>query len=261
MKEQMLFNQFAWLLFIMPFIGLLASGLVKRQNPKIIGNKILRHDAPARFSHWSHALGTVVCLISGIIIGTRFTPAFMEGGTPSLTMYNTHFIFAVFFLFGTFFWLGNTIVSPYRLREHLPKKGFIKSILNHYGSALHIKGCVYPHEEKYFESERTAFIMAVGVSMLVVVTGIIKALAHICDLPAELMGPVSWIHDIGAALMLLFLLAHVFFGVLIPIAWKAAPSMIHGYIDLEDARHEYPAWVEDLEKKQQDDSNADSRTN
>lgn len=46
MKEQMLFNQFAWLLFIMPFIGLLASGLVKRQNPKIIGNKILRHDAP-----------------------------------------------------------------------------------------------------------------------------------------------------------------------------------------------------------------------
>ena len=106
-------------------------------------------------------------------------------------MCNARFVFAVFFLFGTFFWLGNTIVSPYRLREHLPKKGFIKSILNHYGSALHIKGCVYPHEDMYFESERTAFIMAVGVSKFVVITGIIKALAHVLSLPAELMGPVS----------------------------------------------------------------------
>lgn len=245
----MLFDHFTWVLFLAPFAGFLLACFAKRTNPEIRGNKILRHDLPARISHWSHALGCVCLLISGVILGTRFTNAIFGPEAPTFTWFNVHFIFAIFFLFGTFFWLGNTIVSPYRFKEHLPSKGALKSILNHYGSVLKIKGCTYPKEEKYFESERTAFLMAVCCSALVIISGAIKALAHIFDFPAEMMGVVFWAHDIGAVLMLLFLLAHVFFGVLIPIAWKAAPSMIHGYISLEDAEEEYPAWVEQLKKE------------
>lgn len=254
MLENMFFNQYAWILFIAPFAGLLTAALAKRTDPVIRGNKILRHDLPARVSHWSHAIGTVVLLISGIILGTRLTPALNAGGEASLVWFNAHFVFACFFLYGTFFWLGDTIVSPHRLREHAPSKGALKSIIDHYGSLLKIKGCTYPREEKYFESERTAFLAAVGFSVLVMISGIAKALAHVFALPADLMGIVTWTHDIGAFLMLLVLLVHVFFGVLIPIAWKAAPSMIHGYIDLEDARHEFPAWVEKLEKEARADS-------
>ena len=134
MLENMFFNQYAWILFIAPFAGLLTAALAKRTDPVIRGNKILRHDLPARVSHWSHAIGTVVLLISGIILGTRLTPALNAGGEASLVWFNAHFVFACFFLYGTFFWLGDTIVSPHRLREHAPSKGALKSIINHYGS-------------------------------------------------------------------------------------------------------------------------------
>lgn len=250
MTETLLFDQFTWLIFVVPFLGLLVAGLSKRQDPEIRGDRIYRHDVPARVSHWCHALGTLFLLISGIILGTRFTPAFVEGGNASAVWFNVHFVFALLFLFGTFYWLGNTIISTHRLAEHLPTKKAIKSTINHYGSMLGFKRFTYPREDKYFESERMAFVMAVLVAAAMVLTGLIKVLAHWVNLPDGLMLVVTWTHDICAVLMLLFLLAHVFFAVVIPAAWKTFPSMIFGYMPLDHAREEHAAWVDELEKKE-----------
>ncbi|MCL2826830.1 MAG: cytochrome b/b6 domain-containing protein, partial [Eggerthellaceae bacterium] len=163
----------------MPFLGLFVAGVTKRTDPVIRKGKVLRHDGAARVSHWSHALGTVFLLASGIILGTRFKPSFVTNSGSAAVWFNVHFVFAALFLFGTFFWLGNSIISRYRFKEHLPHKNAIRSTLNHYGSLLKIKGMKMPEEEKYFESERIAFLAALGGGSLMALTGIIKVLAHV----------------------------------------------------------------------------------
>jgi formate dehydrogenase subunit gamma len=247
MQESLLFDQFWPWVFAMPFLGFLAAGLSRRTDPVIKGNKVLRHDLPARIAHWSHALSTVVLLVSGIMLGSRFSPSLLPAdNTVTAVWLNAHFVAVLIFLFGTFYWIGNTIVSPHRLREHLPHKNFLSSILNHYGSLLKIKGCVMPKEEKYFESERVAFIAALAAAAGVGLSGVVKVLAHVVFLPPLLMNIVTWTHDLAAALMLLFLAAHIFFGAILPIAWKAFPSMLTGYLSLEAADEEYPVWVEQI---------------
>ncbi len=249
MPETLMFDKFPFLLLAAPFLGLLCSGLVKRHDPEIRGDRVLRHDAPARIAHWTHGIGTAALIVSGVVLGTRLTASFVAAGEPAAFWFDAHYVFAAIFLFGTFFWMGNTLVSPHRFREHLPTKKCVSSTINHYGSLLGFKKCTYPREEKYFESERIAFLMALGGGALMAITGIVKVLAHVVSMPEQVMTVATWAHDIGAAIMLLFLLAHVFFGALIPVAWKTVPSMIFGSVSLEHARHEHAAWIEELEAK------------
>ncbi len=249
MIDTILFNEGTWVIFLMPFLGLLVAGFTHRQEPEIRGDKILRHDVPARVAHWSHAIGTVLLLVSGFVLGSRITPALVGGGHDSIPWFNVHFVFACLFLFGTFYWVGNTIVSTHRLREHLPTRHAFVYTLNHYGSLMGFKRFTYPREEKYFESERMAFVGAVGIALVMAVTGMLKVLTRCVDIPGEVMLVANWAHDIAAVLMLLFLLAHVFFAVVIPSSWPTFPSMLHGTVSLEHAREEHAAWVEELEKK------------
>ena len=81
-------------------------------------------------------------------------------------------------------------------------------------------------------------------------TGIIKALQHVIDLPVDVVAGATLLHDVGTILMLLFLLAHVFFAVILPWSWKSATSMIHGWIDEEEARHEHPGWYDQILKEE-----------
>lgn len=259
MTETILFNHGALLIFIMPFLGFLVAGFSRRQDPAIRGDRILRHDVPARLAHWTHAIGTVLLLVSGLALGTRITPSLVGGGEGSVPWFNVHYVFACIFLFGTFYWLGNTIVSAYRLREHLPTKRAITYTINHYGSLMGFKRFTYPREEKYFESERMAFVGAVLIAAAMAVTGIVKTLARWVDIPGEVMLVANWGHDLFAVLMLLFLLAHVFFAVVIPSSWKTFPSMLHGTVPFDHAKEEHAAWVEELEKKQANSQNAKAK--
>lgn len=242
-----LFDQSMWLIFAMPFAGLIAAALSKRQDPVIKGKRILRHDIPARVSHWTHALGTTLLLVSGIILGTRFTPSFVDNDAATALWFNVHFVFALLFLFGTFYWLGNTIVSKHRFREHLPTKNAIKYTVHHYGHLLGIKRFALPPEGKYFESERMAFILAVAATLSVGLTGLVKVAAHAISLPEGFMNTMTWIHDVSAAAMLLFFIAHVFFAAIAPFSWKTLKSMFTGYMPLKHAEEEHGGWVAELE--------------
>lgn len=259
MQETLWFDQFTWLIFVTPFLGLLTAGLSKRQNPVIRGGRVLRHDAPARVSHWSHALGTTMLLVSGIVLGSRFTPSFVTGDGTA-TWFNIHFVFALLFLFGTFYWLGNTIISRWRLREHLPTRHVVGYTLQHYGALLGVKSCKIPPEEKYFESERAAFILAVAAAGLLVISGIVKVLAHVMNISAPFMNVFTWVHDISAAAMLVFFVAHVFFAAIAPFSWKTFPSMITGYVSLDQAEHEHAGWVEELEQETCVESDSEDET-
>ena len=264
----LLFDRYYWILFVMPFAGMFLTLFTKRVKPYRKNGRIYRHDVAARIEHWPHAIGTFLLLISGLIIGLSFFRSFAGWESDNVIPWiDVHFVAACAFLFGTFYYISNAIAEPKRTKEHLPNKHMISSTINHYGSKLGIKKCTYPHECKYFQSDYIAYIYAVGVGAIMAFTGITKALQHVVDLPVEVVSAATFIHDIGTLLMLLFLIAHVFFAVILPWSWKTAPSMIHGWIDEEEAKHEHPAWYEQVinEEKLSNDrackANTDSKSN
>ncbi len=248
------FDQAAWLVALAPFLGLLLSGFAKRTDPFIAKGKVFRHDAPARLSHWTHGIGTAVCLVSAIILGSRFTPAFVADGPAAVFWQNVHFVAAIVFLFGTFYYVGNTIISKWRFREHLPTKNVVSYTVRHYGLLVGIKKFTMPPEEKYFESEKAAYVMAIVTASLLVVSGLFKAAAHVFGgMPDVLMNVMFWVHDIAALLMLVFLAAHVFFAVIAPFSWKTFPSMITGWMPEEEAEKEHRGWMDKLKQNSLDE--------
>lgn len=245
---ELMFNSAAWVLFAAPFAGLFAAGFTKREDPRVEGDRVLRHDGPAILQHWTHGLGTAVLLGTGVILGLLFIPSALPSGQAVWTAMNVHYVAAVMFLFGTFYYLGNTWISSHRFVEHLPNKESVGIAIQHYGHLLGAKQFAEaPREGKYFESERIAYVMAVVATVTMVVTGLFKALAHVVDIPALVMGPMTLLHDAGTVLMLLFFAAHVFFGAILPNAWPGLRSMFTGYVPLDYAEKEHVAWVEQLE--------------
>lgn len=250
MAETLWFDSATWLVWVSPFLGVLAAGLSRRRDPVIEGDRILRHDVPARITHWTHGIGTMFLLISGIALGLFFTPALVSGGQGIWTWMNVHFAFVVVFLFGTFYYGANTLLASKRFREHLPTKNAVDYTVRHYGLLLGFKKFTFPPEKKYFESEKMAYILALGATSLIILTGLLKVAAHAIDVPAGLMGVVTPLHDIATVAMLLFFLAHIFFAAVLPMSWPVLISMFTGYVSKEHAEHEHAGWLAELEGRE-----------
>lgn len=235
-----------WLLLLaMPFAGLLAAGFSRRKNPRIEGDKILRHDDVAILEHWTHGIGTFILLVTGIALGFFFIPCLLNTGGVHASM-NVHYVGALLFLFGTFYYLGNALYDVRRVSEHLPDKNLIRYSIAHYGTLLGLRKGELPPEGKYFESERAAYIIAVVGVISVVVSGIAKGLAYVLVLPGAFMGAMTLVHNISAAVLLLFFVAHVFFAAIAPGTFPLLKSMITGYIPVEHVKKEHGGWHEEL---------------
>ena len=239
----LLFNILWPLLILAPFFGLLVAGRTKRHETFIDGDRVLRHDGAARLEHWTHGVGTFALIVTGGLLGVWFMKSALAGGQPTWLAMNLHYVAAWFFLFGTFYYLADTIITSGKLKEHLPTKNVVKYSIQHYGHMMGFKKYSMPPEDKFYESEKLAFIIAVLSAALLVITGILKVLAHVIHaMPAGLMHVITITHDLSAILITLFLLAHLFFGVIIPSAWPGLHSMLSGYMSVDEAREGYPGW-------------------
>lgn len=245
--ETLWFDSATWLVWLAPLAGLLAAGLSKRKDPRIEGDRVFRHDTPAIVTHWTHGVGTMFLLISGIALGLFFTPALVSSGQPVWTWMNVHFAFVVMFLFGTFYYGANTILAPHRFKEHLPTKNAIDFTVRHYGLLLGFKKFTFPPEKKYFESEKMAYLLAFGGTIAIIITGLLKVAAHVIDVPAWVMSVATPLHDLATVLMLAFFLAHIFFAAILPMSWPVLISMFTGYVSLEHAEHEHKGWLAEIE--------------
>jgi formate dehydrogenase subunit gamma len=252
MERELLFDSATWLVWLAPFVGVLAAGLTKRRDPVVEGDRVLRHDGAARLEHWAHGIGTAVLLVSGISLGVWFLPSLVGSGEPVRGMMDLHFYAVVVFLFGTFYYGANTLLEKKRFAEHLPTKDAIEYTKRHYGLLLGMKKFTMPPERKYFESEKMAFILALGSTGVIIVTGLLKVAAHAMDVPAGLMALVTPLHDIATIAMLAFFIAHVLFGAILPMSWPVLRSMFTGYVPLEYAKHEHAGWLEELGYEDED---------
>jgi formate dehydrogenase subunit gamma len=248
---QLLFNSGAWAILLAPFVGVFAGALTKRVDPHVEGEKVLRHDGAAILEHWTHGAGTAALLITGIMLGFLFVPRLAFGSANAALITNLHFAAVIFFLFGTFYWATNTMLATKRFKEHLPTKNAIAYTVRHYGLLLGSKKYTMPPEEKYFESERMAFILAVAASGLVVLTGFVKVAAHVWNVPGAIAGAATFTHDVSTILMLAFFLAHVFFAAVLPMSWPMLRSMFTGTVSLEHAKAEHAGWLAAIRKDDQ----------
>lgn len=256
--NELLFNRLWGLAIAAPFAGAVVASLNRRRDPEVVGDKVLRHDVPARVEHWTHALGTVVLLVSGIAMGCLFIPDLLSK-TATNAMMNVHFVGVLLFLFGTAYWLCNAVQQPRRLREHFPDRHVVEYTVRHYGLMLGIKRFTMPPEGKYLESERAAFIFAIVVTAGIFVTGVVKVVAHVLDIPEPVMDAMTLVHDVFALLMLLFLVAHVFFAVFAPGSFPLFVSMVTGYLELDHAKADHAGWMEELEQEGRGELAAASR--
>jgi len=253
MERELLFDSATWLVWLAPVLGVLAAGLTKRRDPEVVGDKVLRHDSAAIIEHWTHGIGTAVLLVTGIALGVWFLPSLVGSGEPVRTMMDVHFAAVVVFLFGTFYYGANTLLAMKRFREHLPTKDAIDFTKRHYGLLLGFKKFTFPPEKKYFESEKMAYLLALGATSVIILTGLVKVAAHVIDLPAGLLAVATPAHDIATVAMLAFFLAHVFFAAVLPMSWPVLVSMFTGYVSLEHAKHEHKGWLEELGYEDKED--------
>lgn len=246
---ELLFDSGFWLVALAPFAGILAAGLTRRQDPRIEGDRVLRHDDAAILEHWTHGVGTAFLLASGIALGFLFVPRLVGSGVPVWAAMNIHFVAVVMFLFGTFYYAANTLLSWHRFSEHLPTRNAFSFTVAHYGHLLGVKKYEMPPEDKYFESEKMAYILALISTAAVIATGFVKALAHVIDVPGALAGAATAVHDVATVAMLAFFLAHVFFAAILPNSWPVLKSMFTGYVTREQAQKEHAGWFKRLSEK------------
>jgi len=244
---ELLFNSGWWLVLLAPFAGALAAGLTRRKDPVIEGDRVLRHDGAAILEHWTHGIGTAVLIVTGLALGALFIPSFLAKQQVWAAM-NVHFVAVVMFLFGTFYYGVNTLLSWKRFREHLPTADAIKFTVQHYGRLLGNKKYEMPPEDKYFESEKMAYLLALVATATVIITGLLKAAAHVVSIPGGVMGAATLVHDVATLGMLAFFLAHVLFAAILPMAWPMLRSMFTGYVTVEHAKAEHAGWYRRLIK-------------
>ncbi len=254
-----MFNSLAWLVWLAPFAGILAAGVTRRTDPRIEGDSVLRHDMAARVEHWATAISAVLLLLTGISLGVLFVPALLGPGVPIWTALNLHFAAVVMFLFGTFYYATNTVLSPKRLAEHLPTGDAVEYTKRHYGLLLGFKKFTMPPERKYFESEKMAYLMAAAATITIIITGLVKVAAHSMSVPGQLMAVVTPTHDIATVVMLAFIVPHIFFAAILPASWPILRSMFTGRVSLGYAQHEHAGWLAELEQigETSDESNDD----
>lgn len=246
MQPTLLFDSMTWLIGLAPFLGVLAAGLSKRRDPRVEGDRVLRHDLAAIVTHWAHGLGTVVLLGSGIALGFLFVPTLLGSGQPVWTVMNVHFVAVVVFLFGTFYYGANAVLAPKRLKEHLPTSDAIDYTKRHYGLLLGFKKFSMPPERKYFESEKVAYLMAAAGTITIIVTGMLKVAAHVMNVPGGVMAVATPAHDVATLLMILFILPHILFAAILPSSWPILRSMFTGYVPLDYARRDHVGWLEEI---------------
>lgn len=220
---------------------------------KVVNGKIERHNVQMFFQHWTHAIGCVTLIITGIALGTLFIPRTIQNVESIGFAMNMHFIGVCFFLFGISYYVTKEALLG-ELKHMLPHKGDLTGFIGHYKAMILRKPM--PPEEKFLCAERVVFpLWIIGVSGIVI-SGGFKVAAHVWSLPDALMGAMSFLHGVFTIYMTLMLAGHVFAGALLPASWPLIRSLVTGYVTEDYAKHHHELWWKEIEKEMAGDKAA-----
>lgn len=229
--------------------GLILGATLRRTDSRIEGDRVLRHDGPAMLEHWTIAISSVVLIASGLGLGLFATPRLLPPSGWTAFLFNVHFVASLYFVFGCFYAIGNYIVSPGRFLEMLPERDSLREAIVHYAHKAGLtRATVEPG--KFFGSQHLSAPMAIVALVALLVSGGFKVAVRSVDISAPVMAIMHLTHDVATVVMVVFLIAHVTLGSLVPWSWPLFRSMFTGYVSLGYAEREHPSWIRALRARQ-----------
>ncbi len=236
--------------FVGVFLGTLGNG--DDGDTPIVNGKVERHSELMFFQHWTHAIGTVTLIVTGLGLGTLFVPRTIQSVERIGFAMNMHFIGILFFLVGASYYVTKGLFTG-EIKHMLPKAGDLKDSIGHYKAMLF--GGQAPKEEKFMAIERMIFpLWIIGVTGITL-TGILKIAAHVWFMPGALMGFSTFLHGVLAIYMTLLLIGHITAAALLPASWPLIRSMVTGYVNEDYVRHHHVKWYEKLQDNKSSTTN------
>lgn len=275
-------NLFAKALPVVIVLGVIGGFILGRSSrkkpmvPVIANGKVKRHTVSILFEHWTHTVGFIICIITAVflLLGTRF--GLLEFFSPFLLAYKLHFIGAGILVFASLFYIVNHIIAGDReilpvmsdVKDSIAETMAIMGIIGD-GAFFGIRGLYLPkiikkplanllakigvteppHAGKWLPIERVETPVWGVLVGLIILTGVVKTIRYVIELPPTIAYVATIIHDIAAILVILLLIVHILTAAVIPPSWPLFKSMLTTKTSEEYVKEHHPEWYEKLRKE------------
>ena len=106
-----------------------------------------------------------------------------------------------------------------------------------------------PHAGKWLPIERVETPVWGVLVGLIILTGVVKTIRYVMELPPTIAYVATIIHDIAAILIILLLIVHILTAAVIPPSWPLFKSMLTTKTSEEYVKEHHPEWYEKLRKE------------
>ncbi len=264
------------ILLALAFAGIVLGLVAARgrsRTTQIEGDQVTRYSLVDRLVHWAIALGFVIAFITAIwllrwlgldsnvdnrptlfllhyvgaglivLAGTMFVTATRVRGRDALFPGWSDLSPAIARLFGYLGVYGESGVLSLRLPRSW--QGPLAATLADIG----IKPA--KREGKFLAVEKVfSFTPLAILALVVVATGLLKSAHYFFTVPQPVLYWTTWLHDAAAWGTLVVVGLHLAAIFLVPRNWGGIRSMIFGRIPFRAVEHEFPAWAEELRRRE-----------
>ena len=239
-----------WGLVASAVVGLMlgvARGLLKKKNA-IQGEVVTRHGVGSLISHWATGFGIFALIYSGVMMGffimngksIWFLPVFAKTLEQVIPALNVHYFAVLITLFGGFFFGADYIATRDWMALIPNMQDITQGFLGKY--MLRRK---WEKEDKYMSSQKGAFVPFAAIGIVMLLSGVVKAAAHVWPITSNIWGWATVIHDVFMVFTILYILVHV--GMVVVLGhWPAFFSWFTGTMPTKTVEHHHPVWYEKL---------------
>ncbi|MCX8119095.1 MAG: cytochrome b/b6 domain-containing protein, partial [Desulfobacterota bacterium] len=210
---------------------------------------VLRHSPVELIEHWVLAVSGFLLIFSGfgeLPMYKRFMVTEIPGlgwAGDFFIHLKIHYLSAIVFVSVMVFhaiyhgWLGH--------RGLIPRRGDFRASLQTILSMLG-RGRE-PEFDKYLPEQRLAYAYLAGISLILVVTGIIKVVKNLPEvyLPPEVVTAATLTHTFATIFFLFGIIAHLA-AQIFKVNRPLTKSIFTGTVDLQYAKSRHPVWYEAL---------------
>jgi len=251
-------------------IGILAAVILRRGPDHIVDGEVVRYRGSERLVHWALALGFILDFATAAWLLRWLN---LETNVDNRSMvYLLHFIGAGFIVFAATAFAtssrvrGQDALFP-RWRDVGPAIARLFGYLGVYGEpgvlglrirlvwlqrALAAIG-IRPlqREGKFLAVEKVfSFVPLALLTLIVVVTGLIKSARYFFVVPSDVLYWTTWLHDLSTWLTLIVVGLHLAAIFLVPRNWPGIAAMLRGRMSLHHVAEEFPGWADELRQRE-----------
>ncbi len=208
-------------------------------------DNVLRHSIAVRAVHWMVAASGFALLFSGLGQLPVYKRYFVDQ-IPGLGWSSNYEVtLTIHLIAAAIFGIAIAFHIVYHVLRNeyaaLPKKGDVSESI-HIIKAM-MKGEKEPPHEKFLAEQRLAYVAIGIVSLVLLITGLIKVYKNLGVVPIStaVLDVSTLIHTAATPIFLLLVIAHLA-AFIIKANRPLLPSMMTGYVSREYAEERHPLW-------------------